>query len=519
MCRVWEAWVHMIHLRKISCHILAQGDPKLEQLFLSGESGVREVLSESCHFDMQCAVGLRLQCIPMWRSSMLQRSRSSCAISNAWLPMTSVRRPWSCGRALWRWYTSPHHQAMCWKPLASHRCSRLAVPNQHVGDALSNVGGFRFRGWVFGRGVVRSFGQEPPQQMHGVITARVRERWTCSWPRLMHRHGGLETLSLHSGELRRSVILAVSGAQGASIPVTVPQTQRWSQDTVILAFRKLFPAGWLEAFKFPLIEDLINQPPFSSFPSWLSDRGFDWDHPLGPHNAGRQAMLVQRHAEGQQAGAHSHGAALPPLFPFGLPPDEHFQQALHRAQLPLPFEHSPVLDQDLQFAAYLHAKVRGHLRRWRQQAVGALRELKQRWQGVTTMLRSRQEPAIQQVTQERDLGLTALLILLTSWADTRYPFGLVRSGLRCFPESASLPSHSCWCAIRPASPQQKHPLPTSPGTGWWVPIETIHSRCRERFLHVSHVKGWTAADYSRSSSSSHPKMCNYPELGETKSHR
>ena len=230
-------------------------------------------------------------------------------------------------------------------------------------------------------------------------------------------------------------------------------------------------------------------------------------------------MLVQRHAEGQQAGAHSHGAALPPLFPFGLTPDEHFQQALHRAQLPLPFEHSPVLDQDLQFAAYLHAKVRGHLRRWRQQAVGALRELKQRWQGVTTMLHSRQEPAIQQVTQERDLGLTALLILLTSWADTGYPFGLVRSGLRCFPESASLPSHSWWCAIRLASPQQKHPLPTSPGTGWWVPIETIHSRCRERFLHVSHVKGWTAADYSRSSSSSHPKMCNYPELGETKSHR
>ena len=202
---------------------------------------------------------------------------------------------------------------------------------------------------------------------------------------------------------------------------------RWPKiGTVFLAFRKLFPAAWFEEFKFPLIEDLINQPPFSSFPSWLSDCGLDWDQPLGPHNAGRQAMLVQRHAEGQQARAHSHRAALPPLFPFGLTPDEHFQQALHRAQLPLPFEHAPVLDQDLQFAAYLHAKVRGHLRRWRQQAVGSLRELKQRWQGVTAMLRSRQEPAIQQVTKDRDLGLTALLLLLTSWADTGYPFGLIR---------------------------------------------------------------------------------------------
>lgn len=122
--------------------------------------------------------------------------------------------------------------------------------------------------------------------------------------------------------LRRSVILAASGAHGAQIPVSVPQ--RWTQDTVILAFRKLFPAAWFEDFKFPLIEDLINQPPFSSFPSWLSDFGLDWDQPLGPHNAGRQAMLVQRHAEGQQAGAHSHRAALPPLLPFGLTPDEHF---------------------------------------------------------------------------------------------------------------------------------------------------------------------------------------------------
>lgn len=48
------------------------------------------------------------------------------------------------------------------------------------------------------------------------------------------------------------------------------------------------------------------------------------------------------------------------------------------------------------------------------------------WQGVTATLRSRQEPAIQQVTKERDLGLTALLLLLTSWADTGYPFGLIR---------------------------------------------------------------------------------------------
>ena len=224
--------------------------------------------------------------------------------------------------------------------------------------------------------------------------------------------------------MRRSVMLAAaSSTEGARIPPVVPQ--RWSQEAIVLAFRKLFPAPWFDGFKFPVIEDLINQAPFSSFPDWLAQSELEWDQPLGPHNASRQALLVQRHAEGQQAGAHSHRAALPPLFPFGMDPDQHFKQACRRAQLPLPFEQVPVLDQDLHFAAYLHARVRGHLRQWRRHAIGALKELKQRWQRVTCQLRAQQEPSIQLVTKERDLGLTSLLIVLLSWADTGYPFGLI----------------------------------------------------------------------------------------------
>lgn len=224
--------------------------------------------------------------------------------------------------------------------------------------------------------------------------------------------------------LRRSVVLAASqGVQGSVIPATI--SQRWSQEAVALAFRKLFPADWFDGFKFPFVEDLLNQHPFSSFADWLASRDLDWDQPLGPHNASRRTMLVQRHAEGQQAGAHSHRAALPPLFQFGLDPDAHFQRARSRAREPLPFEQPPVLDQDLQFAAHLHATARGHLRQWRQRAVGALRELKQRWSRVSEQLRQRQEPSIQLVTRERDLGLTSLMIVLMSWADTGYPFGLI----------------------------------------------------------------------------------------------
>ena len=56
----------------------------------------------------------------------------------------------------------------------------------------------------------------------------------------------------------------------------------------------------------------------------------------------------------------------------------------------------------------------------------ALRELKRRWEGVTLHLRSFQEPAVRQVTKHRDVGFIALLMLLTSWADTSFPYGLGR---------------------------------------------------------------------------------------------
>ena len=52
--------------------------------------------------------------------------------------------------------------------------------------------------------------------------------------------------------------------------------------------------------------------------------------------------------------------------------------------------------------------LRTSLRAWRQQAVGALRELKRRWEGVTLHLRSFQEPAVRQVTRQRDIGFIAL---------------------------------------------------------------------------------------------------------------
>ena len=116
-------------------------------------------------------------------------------------------------------------------------------------------------------------------------------------------------------------------------------------------------------------------------------------------------------------------AALPPLLPFGLSPDEHFQQAVNRLGEPQPTERSPILDLDLEFAAGHTARSRGALRKIRQACVGALRELKRRWQPLTHHLWQFQTEAIRAATAKRD---AALLVVLLSWADTSLPFGLVR---------------------------------------------------------------------------------------------
>ena len=67
----------------------------------------------------------------------------------------------------------------------------------------------------------------------------------------------------------------------------------------------------------------------------------------------------------------------------------------------------------------------GDLRRRREQSLGVLKELKSRLASTTSLLVRHQTEAIQQVTQGRDLALVTLLIMMMSWGDTGYPFGLI----------------------------------------------------------------------------------------------
>ncbi|CAE7363164.1 unnamed protein product, partial [Symbiodinium sp. CCMP2592] len=196
------------------------------------------------------------------------------------------------------------------------------------------------------------------------------------------------------------------------------------QEDVFGAVCKLFPAEWLEGVTFPFLEDLINAPPFDLFTRWLRDSGADWTGPCGPTLAPQSARIFQR-AAGQQAGALSQRAALPPLLSFGLSEEDHFCHSLARLHEPVPTEREPILDPDLRFAADFTAANRTSLRSLRQNAIGAVRELKRRWAPVDVALRRFQAPSLRRVTAARDIGLVALLVVLFSWPDTALPFALV----------------------------------------------------------------------------------------------
>ena len=59
-----------------------------------------------------------------------------------------------------------------------------------------------------------------------------------------------------SGQVRR--VLAAVAALPPTVGAVIPY---WSQEAVVAAFRSLYPPHYFENFCFPMVEDLVNQPP------------------------------------------------------------------------------------------------------------------------------------------------------------------------------------------------------------------------------------------------------------------
>ena len=234
---------------------------------------------------------------------------------------------------------------------------------------------------------------------------------------------------------RRSgkLVAAIAASRVVTVSSSRLPVQPFLQESVVLAFRKFYPESWLVGHKFPMLEDLINQPPFTCYLEWRANNDLSWDGPLNPCLTSGPTRLALRMAEGKQAGAMNQRT---PLLSFGLDPDRHFALALQRARVPLPTEALPVLDDDLRFAGACCAEWRGDLRQKRKQAIGALKELKSRLASTTALLAQHQSEAIRQVTQGKDFALTLLILVivrrfqLSDGPSHRPPCGRVRTTLQ-----------------------------------------------------------------------------------------
>ena len=113
-------------------------------------------------------------------------------------------------------------------------------------------------------------------------------RWTWS----VHEGDALAGLVFEFGRPPRARKKRQSGASGrvrqvlaavAGLPPTVGAViPYWLQEAVVAAFCSLYPPHYFEDFCFPMVEDLVNQPPFTCFTQWLRSRGLRWDGPLVP---------------------------------------------------------------------------------------------------------------------------------------------------------------------------------------------------------------------------------------------
>ena len=72
---------------------------------------------------------------------------------------------------------------------------------------------------------------------------------------------------------RRGVLLAWGGLPG--VDARAVPWRRWTQEAVVNCFLGLFPEPWFTGFRFPMIDDLINQSPFIDYAEWRSGQHLD----------------------------------------------------------------------------------------------------------------------------------------------------------------------------------------------------------------------------------------------------
>ena len=129
-------------------------------------------------------------------------------------------------------------------------------------------------------------------------------------------------------------------------------TLRWPQEAFAAAVRKLFPSEWTVGFAMPMVEDLINYPPFDSYVEFMEDAGLEADGPGGPQLLSSVPRGWKRAMEGEQKGHFFASGGVPQMIPLNLQPQEHFEAAKEWCKTAVfPLDQMPAYEADLAYAA------------------------------------------------------------------------------------------------------------------------------------------------------------------------
>eukprot|EP00438_Fugacium_kawagutii_P020457 Skav206762 [mRNA] locus=scaffold167:384381:393045:- [translate_table: standard] len=195
---------------------------------------------------------------------------------------------------------------------------------------------------------------------------------------------------------------------------------RFPQEVVVAAMMALCPGVSWEGFRWPLIEDLLLQDDMLRFVNMVQNDE-EWDgFPSPPLMNNKLERVSTLRSVGDQAGAASSSKAAPPLIPFGVGPDMHFEHALRIKEHGSPFEQFALVDEDLEFAARLSSGEPSGVRKLRDRIGRWFSELGRRWQPVTDHLRSFQPKEVSLVTKSRHLALIGLAMILCCWPDPTF---------------------------------------------------------------------------------------------------
>ena len=118
------------------------------------------------------------------------------------------------------------------------------------------------------------------------------------------KNGRKKSKSMPTRPNTRTATMATVGASmfGQSMALRIPKPQ----EAMAAAFGSLYPCEAFEHFKFPMIEDLVNQSPLTAYAEWREEKNLEYDGTLGPAWASQRDTSWARSRMGKQLGAISH---------------------------------------------------------------------------------------------------------------------------------------------------------------------------------------------------------------------